>query len=859
MDVRCEKCGTEYELDDVQVTEQGVTVKCTQCGHIFRVVRKSQTAPRGVPVKVGSVPSSSASSNVASAPTVQAPSAGGAPGATAPKTQAKAAAKQWFIRKASGETFRFRELTTLQQWIVEEKVGKDDEISRTGRSWEKLGAIEELKPFFMVVEQARLARKAALRATEPEAASLDEHAFSGEEDMPTAQVSSGGKGSGRFELGDMPKVGNQGPVELGDSDSVSGSPEPKWGETAASSSQPQTLPDAGDEQDDYFERRRKSKGRLLGIAIGLVALLVLGVVAAWNWDKLMGLVTSPSKPEEKDLLAHPKDLLRQDGFGAFDQAFEILEGIYQRKHLPDARGLQAETFAIKALYLQFRVQDLNQRADRISEQMLRIQADVQQAEKNRPRRSGKKRAAEGASMDKEKGKALVKELQGEIKRLHRKAARLQKEADGLADRALTYAREALSAASTSVTQRAMAEALLAKGGSGREASAHLNKAMALGPEDPDNYAARAMFEMAHKRWQTAQKTIETALEIAGKTGRMYYRGSYLLARVLVAQGKGKAAAERLAAILATNDKHDAARALKADIERPLPSKPVSSLAQSRPAATVDAGVVPARPRGTGIESGEEGGGGEDDYDALVRKGDRYSENGRVADAKRYYQRALKLRSGGVEALTGLAYCHLDRGQRSQAVRMFRRALANSPSFGDALIGLAETYKSMGRLHKALKYYQRYLDSHPGGSKSGLARRNVEEIKDKLGPKEGGQTTPVVVEPGAGSPGGSGAATTSPSSGGTTGGGAGSQAPSGTSGDQTGSRTAPSSGGGASGSGGGSPSSPARPSGSGTGSGGSSGASGSSGGAAPRNDPRKPAGSGSGASSSSGSAASGSTS
>ena len=39
MDVRCEKCQTDYELDEAKVTGSGVTVKCTACGHLFKVVR----------------------------------------------------------------------------------------------------------------------------------------------------------------------------------------------------------------------------------------------------------------------------------------------------------------------------------------------------------------------------------------------------------------------------------------------------------------------------------------------------------------------------------------------------------------------------------------------------------------------------------------------------------------------------------------------------------------------------------------------------------------------------------------------------------------------------------------------------
>src|SRR4029450_9347761 len=40
MDVRCERCKTLYELDDTRVSEAGTTVRCTTCGHVFRVRKK---------------------------------------------------------------------------------------------------------------------------------------------------------------------------------------------------------------------------------------------------------------------------------------------------------------------------------------------------------------------------------------------------------------------------------------------------------------------------------------------------------------------------------------------------------------------------------------------------------------------------------------------------------------------------------------------------------------------------------------------------------------------------------------------------------------------------------------------------
>ncbi len=36
MDVRCNRCDTEYEFDDALISERGTTVKCTNCGFTVR-------------------------------------------------------------------------------------------------------------------------------------------------------------------------------------------------------------------------------------------------------------------------------------------------------------------------------------------------------------------------------------------------------------------------------------------------------------------------------------------------------------------------------------------------------------------------------------------------------------------------------------------------------------------------------------------------------------------------------------------------------------------------------------------------------------------------------------------------------
>lgn len=108
MDVRCDKCGTEYEFDDARVGGQGVTVKCTNCGFVFKVHKESTRASR-----------------------------------------------DWLVRKADNQIIAFRQLTTLQKWIVEGRIDRKDEISRNGETWKRLGNIGELEPFFSVFDKAQ--------------------------------------------------------------------------------------------------------------------------------------------------------------------------------------------------------------------------------------------------------------------------------------------------------------------------------------------------------------------------------------------------------------------------------------------------------------------------------------------------------------------------------------------------------------------------------------------------------------------------------------------------------------------------------------------------------------------------------
>ncbi len=104
MDVRCPRCATDYEFDDALISERGTTVKCTNCGHQFKIFPQSGN---------------------------------GAP-------------ERWLVTTQSGKELVFTSLKDLQKGITAGKVTLDDLLSRGNHPPKPLRSIAELEGFFRV-------------------------------------------------------------------------------------------------------------------------------------------------------------------------------------------------------------------------------------------------------------------------------------------------------------------------------------------------------------------------------------------------------------------------------------------------------------------------------------------------------------------------------------------------------------------------------------------------------------------------------------------------------------------------------------------------------------------------------------
>jgi predicted Zn finger-like uncharacterized protein len=103
MDVQCERCKTEYDFDDALVSGRGTTVRCTHCGHQFKVRR-----PEAV----------------------------------------DGAGDRWVVQASNGQQLTFLTLRELQRAILAKQVTRSDLLVLAGVPPRPLHQIEELGPFF---------------------------------------------------------------------------------------------------------------------------------------------------------------------------------------------------------------------------------------------------------------------------------------------------------------------------------------------------------------------------------------------------------------------------------------------------------------------------------------------------------------------------------------------------------------------------------------------------------------------------------------------------------------------------------------------------------------------------------------
>lgn len=741
MDVTCERCGTEYEFDETLVSDKGTTVKCTNCGHLFKVFRQGG-----------------------------APAAGGEP-------RKEDTGRIWQLRTQDGETQQFGSLKELQRLIVEGRVSEEDKLTRRGEGWKRLGDIAELQTFFAAARAARpgapvrgkstmlgVGAKAAIPAR-PDANSEVTRA-----DLAPLQVTRADLARTELARTEMPRMsardardeaptpvhavrqplprkpsGTLGPTSAPRPPtpaSVAPPPRPRGDQTARGVGQktdspsfeevsPRPAPPAPPPTPTQSPPPPPARARVEDESEKV----------ATQRPPTRTEARPPKRGEPTDRTETPRAQVR---------ALHVDEEETQRP--APKRGLTGVVVGLATLVL------LGGLGTWLWPRMFPTETAVPETPAARFVTAGEAAlgrdridAYEDAAGEFNKALAFDEgdvRAQVGLSRAHALRAQAQLfEADDIEARAGTD--EALRAEATILRRQAAdavtdarthAESAVRAGTGGADAEVALADALRLGGERDLSRSrldrARTLESTPSSEtlrvealWTAEPTGLTSARELAAQAAQAsppILRAQLLLARVAIASGDQAAATSAIDAVLASDAEHPEALRLRERASHLAPPTPTDVPVVDPLPSTPEVAVVAVPPTGVPTTpSGAEGAPVARDYSGLVREGHARLERGQVAAARQSFEAALRLRAGTPEAMTGLGYVMLEEGNASGAARQFAAAAANGN--GSALIGLGDAYRRLNQREQALETYRRYLQLLPNGSDANLARRQVEQL------------------------------------------------------------------------------------------------------------------------------------
>jgi predicted Zn finger-like uncharacterized protein len=707
MDVRCDQCGTEYELDDDRLAHEPVTVKCASCGYIFKVRGQEQAAP---PV----------------------------PSAAAKK------ANHWMVRQQNGNILTFKELTTLQKWIVERKVTREDEISKSGETWKRLGSIAELASFFQVVDVPP--PPPALPPMQPPPTSQPQHQQPTQAyPMPPMQ-----QGMPPLPPGSMPPMqgmppympqqitgsygaypyppagypgspyppppgypvypyppqmmdpnayppGSMPPVPQGSMPPLPQTSLPPAPRAATVAPPPPAQPALGmdEELDEDDPVRGWQRRRRLGLVFSALAfLLVLGGVGAFlampqeaqalveKVKAALGLGTPPEVVAAVDgaranLLKASRTSLQACTQQA-DDALKRLPG------LPEALALKSLCITLTGLG--------------ITEEKLEL---------------GGQMGVPGVS-------------ETEIAALRERLVQLTQAEGDTFKGAFELARASVQAAPNATTTNSAVAAYYAARGAPREAVPYVERATgAASPADQVFAWVRAEL-MAQDKGTRARAQEE--MELLSGNRNAWVLARYRLAAWKVAD-KDSGAAAAVESLLKADPSHARGLAMAAHLKAMNAPPPVVEKPVETPPVVEEKPVEkPVEKPAEKDPPAEEKPKVKMTFDRLLAQADRTKDKGSSSRAAGLYMKAMEMEPERAEPHVGLGWCFLDQEKYSAAMGEFDRAIQLNPSYAEAFLGLGEVYKFKGDKFGAIKNYQKYLTILPDGPEAAVAKNNINQLK-----------------------------------------------------------------------------------------------------------------------------------
>ena len=674
MDIVCPQCKTEYEFEDDKVTEAGVTVKCTSCDFTFKVRRRIE------------------------------------------EELEDDEERPWLIRRENGDVMTFHELTTLQQWIVEQKVSSTDEISRGGEAWRPLGEIPELSSFFDIVEAANRPAKVKKRRER-----------SSVQPLPKLEAS-----EPAFTTGMGPAI------EQADTGATAA-----WEGSGARLGRTPTV--------EARAVKRGSGGRILPVLF-ILLLLGGGAFAYFKRHQLKHFVGSLfGRSAKVDAYSRGRTLFLKGG----EENLLRADSEYAKAPRNDvrARAARGEVFTVLAQYLKDQAQLVDDEA-KLLETKLSTGSD--------PKLTSRGDDAKGneALDEATEGQAQIRQRVAQLRKLANKLRTEASEHVGAAAAHLDAAME--NPATRAEVFRAAADLHRLRGEA--DAKQLIARAQATAPNDAESHYVDGLIASNDGDDVRAAELQQKAINLAERAlpGGLL-RARFQLALTHYRAGRTDEALNLTQSILKAAPMHRWAKVLQTRLQgEPSEAEPITqpletnskgpTEKQSGPQTTAThstANTTPSHknsktsepktsepktstPKTASTPNATNANVGRATYHRLITEADKHSEHGRTMRAIKLYDRALKAYPEGAEAILGMGFCELDLQRFSAAIRSFKKAMGLRPGYGEAMIGLAEAYKAMGSRRKALDYYRAYVQAHPGGSKASFAKRNIKQLEREFG-------------------------------------------------------------------------------------------------------------------------------
>ena len=746
MDVCCKTCGTEYEFDAARIGPKGVKVKCTACDSVFSVRASSQ------------VPSSTAT--------------------------------DWLVRTSDDRLISFEKLTTLQKWIIEGRIEREDEISRDRESWKQMGNVPELEPFFSVFDRASALND--LMNT----GSIGEHPvlINGSEVLATANPIHSTRPASQLTpppiaptIPAKPRRTSQAfidtqPIAVQDrlsrrrSEIQSRESTPTLTDEPVVSDRPSFPPDVPTEavsqedirkassanqfnsdiemefsgpsdfgsldlenevRDDVNIRSFEKKSRIRRRALGIASLMIGGLVGGAIFA-LYGVPQSPiskiknstgnAKVDEAALaLSEARQKFEQDSLESLDLADQTYEKAIE------ASPENIDLLPIRSLVMTTWAGQLR-RVARLKETKLTIYLDARKRfeKQNKLHNSLPPEAKSKAQRPVAPSFVDSNKLSTEIEKFRKQASMLIKQAFELIRKSNDKGASSLN------TLRALADYYRVQ--RDQKTFDYIRKAEALraqsGQKDPAILfiEAAAMFDDKGKQDSASLAKIARQLEEVLTLRPTLVRARVLLARLQSKQNRIALAKSQLMQVLEQSPNHTEAQMLLSGLKSPEKPKSIQETVTKAPTKTAEAKPASTRnneppQKAARPKKTASRAVKSNPYQTLLKQGRKLRKENLPWKALLAYEKAAELNKSSAAPYIGIGWCYLELGKPIAALNQFKKASLVDPKSVEAYLGQGRALTAQGKLDQAVKRLEQAIEMSPRSRFAKRARKTIAEIED----------------------------------------------------------------------------------------------------------------------------------